>query len=287
MDEPAVIDANCAKTACPPFAPKTTARHPPKLNWPAVRGHELKGGIGSRSAWTWAAIGLALAPGAPLGMLGWFMLLGDDPGSPTGSHALVYSGVMTAVVFAGFGFGAGRLMDRLRSAALHDGLTGLFNRRFLRESLPQLQAGARRRGAPLCVIMLDLDRFKQVNDEYGHLVGDQTLLAVADMLRTHSRRSDLVARYGGEEFAVLCPDTDAETGLAVAERLREAVESLGEAELGYPGPQTISLGVAVQSPKHDLAPEELLDHADVAMYAAKNRGRNRSVSWLDGREYGP
>ncbi|WP_181197341.1 GGDEF domain-containing protein [Enhygromyxa salina] len=240
--------------------------------------------VNPRSAWTWAAIGLGLAPGAPLGLWVVFKLTGADLSDDVCQMALIYSGVATAVVFVTFGGLTGRLMDRLRSASLHDGLTGLFNRRFLRESLPQLQAAAARRSQPLCVLMLDLDLFKRVNDAHGHLVGDQTLCAVAETLRRHSRRSDLVARYGGEEFAVLCPDTDGETGLQVAERLREAVEALGEDRLGHPGPQTVSVGVAIQSPEHELAPEVLLDHADMALYRAKHRGRNQTVAWLDGQE---
>jgi diguanylate cyclase (GGDEF)-like protein len=246
----------------------------------------LLGSIRSlRSAWAWALTGLVLAPGAPLGLWAYFTLVGIPSSDEVARTALIYSAVMTALVFTSFGFGVGWLMDRLRSAALHDGLTGLLNRRFLRESLPQLQASSARRGAPLCLIMLDLDLFKRVNDTYGHLVGDQTLRAVSRALRESSRRSDLVARFGGEEFAVLCPDTDCETGLQVAERLRMAVEALGPAQLGHPGPQTISLGVAVQARDHELTPEKLIDHADVAMYEAKRRGRNRAIAWLDGREY--
>jgi diguanylate cyclase (GGDEF)-like protein len=227
--------------------------------------------------------GLALSPGAPLGL--WLVLELFEPGGAAElrTTALLYSGIATATVFTAFGFGAGRLMDRLRDAALHDGLTSLFNRRFLRESLPRMQAAATRRKQPLCVLMIDLDHFKQVNDRHGHLIGDQTLVAVADALVTHSRRSDLVARYGGEEFAVLCPDTDCEVGLQVAERLREAIAALDAEALGHPGPQTISVGVAVQSPDRQMAPEELLDHADSALYAAKHGGRNRTVTWLDGR----
>jgi diguanylate cyclase (GGDEF)-like protein len=230
----------------------------------------------ARAAVVWSLSGLALAPGAPLGL--WLLYLATDVdlGQRSASMALLYSGVATAVVFTSFGFVAGTLMDRLRRVALHDGLTGLFNRRFLRESLPQLQAGAARRGSPLCVIMLDLDHFKRVNDTHGHLVGDQTLVAIAKALRDHSRRSDLVARYGGEEFAVLCPDTDRATGVQVAERLREAVAQLGADTLGHPGPQTISVGVAIQSPEHELSPEQLLDHADLALYRAKHGGRNRT-----------
>ncbi|HLT35016.1 MAG TPA: GGDEF domain-containing protein [Enhygromyxa sp.] len=232
---------------------------------------------GTRSALVWALTGLALAPGAPAGLWLLFWLAEIDPSEGAVRISLLYSGFATAIVFAAFGYWTGRLMDKLRNAALHDGLTGLFNRRFLRESLPQLQAAAARRKSPLCVVMIDLDHFKRVNDVHGHLVGDQTLAAVGRALRVHSRRSDLVARYGGEEFAVLCPDTDCETGLQVAERLRAAVEQLGAHELGYPGPQTVSLGVAVQSPGHELTPEQLLDHADLALYRAKHRGRNRTA----------
>lgn len=241
---------------------------------------------GIRSAWVWALIGLALAPGAPAGLWLLFDLAGVDASDGAARLALIYSGVATAIVFASFGFWTGRLMDRLRRAALHDGLTGLFNRRFLRESLPQLQAAAARRQSPLCVVMIDLDHFKRVNDEHGHLVGDRTLAAVGRALREHSRRSDVVARYGGEEFAVLCPDTDCETGLRVAERLRAAIERLGPEQLGYSGPQTVSLGVAVQAPTDELTPEQLLDRADVALYRAKHRGRNCAVAWLDDDESG-
>lgn len=151
--------------------------------------------------------------------------------------------------------------------------------------MPQLQAAAARHESPLCVVMIDLDFFKQVNDIHGHLVGDQTLSAVGRALRENSRRSDLIARYGGEEFAVLCPNTDFHTGLEVAERLRAAIERLNPNELGHPGPQTVSLGVAIQSPNRRLTPEELLDHADLALYRAKDRGRNCTVAWLDGEEY--
>lgn len=239
---------------------------------------------GTRSALVWALTGLALAPGAPVGLYLLFRVAAIDPSAGAARLALIYSGIATAIVFASFGYWTGRLMDRLRVAALHDGLTGLFNRRFLRESLPQLQASAARRKSPLCVLMIDLDHFKQVNDAHGHLVGDRTLAAVGRALREHSRRSDLVARYGGEEFAVLCPDTDCETALQVAERLRAAIEQLGAHELGHPGPQTVSLGVAVQSPDESLTPEQLLDQADLALYRAKHRGRNRTVAWVDGAE---
>jgi diguanylate cyclase (GGDEF)-like protein len=192
--------------------------------------------------------------------------------------ALIYSGVATAIAFAAFGAWAGWLMDRLRAAALHDGLTGLFNRRFLREALPSLQAAAKRRGEPLTLLMLDLDHFKGVNDRHGHLVGDQTLRAVAGVLRNQSRASDIVGRYGGEEFAVLCPATDGPTALQVAERLRRAIAELDPEQLGHGGPQTVSIGVAVQTDE-DCSPETLMDRADLALYQAKHGGRNRAAMW--------
>jgi len=241
----------------------------------------------NRLAWRWAAFGLALSPGAPAGL--WLVLRTWVPEATTAFTlpALLYSGLATATVFAGFGWVAGRLMDRLHEAALRDGLTGLFNRRFLRESLPRIQAAAARDGEPLCVLMIDLDHFKAVNDRHGHLIGDQTLRAVADTLRSNSRESDLIARYGGEEFAVLCPRTTCEIGVQVAERLREAVAALDEPALGHPGPQTISLGVAVQSPQRSQSPEALLEQADLALYEAKHRGRNRITARLDGCQLPP
>ena len=238
-----------------------------------------------RSTWTGALVGLVISVGAPLGLWALLRICGLDPSAGAGRVALLYSAIGTAFMFSLLGGISGLLIDRQRDAALRDGLTGLYNRRFLRESLPRLQAAAARAKEPLCVIMLDLDHFKLVNDRHGHLIGDQTLRAVATTLERSSRRSDLVARYGGEEFAVLCPGTDCETGLQVADRLREAVAAIGPEALGHPGPQTVSLGVAVQSPSVELSPEALLDHADEALYAAKDGGRNRSIAWLDGAKF--
>jgi diguanylate cyclase (GGDEF)-like protein len=231
-----------------------------------------------RSAIRLSALGLGLSPGAPIGL--WLFRGWLQPDCDI-EFALVYSGVATAIAFTVFGAWAGGMMDRLRAAAMHDGLTGLFNRRFLREALPSLQAATQRRAEPLCLLMLDLDHFKGVNDRHGHLIGDQTLRAVADVLRNQSRRSDLVVRFGGEEFAVLCPATDGPTGVQVAERLREAIAELGAAELGHPGPQTVSIGIAVQNAEN-FSPDALMDRADVALYQAKHGGRNRTALWRDG-----
>ncbi len=232
----------------------------------------------------WALRGLLLAVGAPLGLIPFLWLFASDLSSTTARVALLYSGVGTAVVFAGVGAFTGRLMDLQRDAALRDGLTGLYNRRFMRETLPRLQAAIARTDAPLCVIMLDLDHFKAVNDTHGHLIGDQTLRAVAEVLEGESRSTDVVARYGGEEFAVLCPRTDLAMGEQVAERLREAIESLDGQALGFPGPQTVSLGLAIQSPSYAASPEQIIDDADAALYRAKHAGRNCVRASVDGSE---
>ena len=227
-----------------------------------------------RARWVWALIGLVLAAGAPLGLGAWLWLRGLDLGGEVAQAALGYSALGTAIVFTLMGAFAGSMMDRQREAALRDGLTGLYNRRFMRESLLRLQAAVQRTEAPLSVIMLDLDHFKRVNDTHGHLVGDQTLRAVAQVLSSSSRASDVVARYGGEEFAILCPDTDRATGERYAERLRRAIEAIDAKALGFPGPQTVSLGLAVQSPSYAPTPEQLLGEADAALYRAKRAGRN-------------
>ncbi len=217
--------------------------------------------------------GALLAPGAPLGL---FLTAKLFPNEDLLVAGLLYSGVATAIVFSAFGYWAGSLMDDLNDAAVRDGLTGLFNRRFMRESFPGLQADAERGRRSLAFLMLDLDRFKRVNDTYGHIVGDQTIRAVADVLSERSRAGDLVARFGGEEFAILCPDTTQEDARELAERLREAVGSLGEAELGHPGPQTVSVGVSVQKIDQPTpSPEALIERADQALYRAKDNGRDR------------
>ena len=130
---------------------------------------------------------------------------------------------------------------------------------------------------PMSVLMLDLDHFKRVNDEHGHATGDRVIQAVSTAMRSHVREEDIVARYGGEEFVVLCPRTNAQQATLVAERLRVAIAGLAQVELGIPGPQTISIGVASPGELSPDACESLLPVADAALYAAKAAGRNRVI----------
>lgn len=161
-----------------------------------------------------------------------------------------------------------------------DSLTGLPNRRAMDDELGRRMAAYRRQGTPVGVLLVDVDRFKSVNDTYGHHVGDQVLKAVAECLRQAVRDSDLLARYGGEEFAVLVAgETDAEFKSA-AERVRQFVERQPVRCEGVELRATISCGVAEASGGEDVA--SLLRRADEALYASKTGGRN-CAHWHDGR----
>lgn len=166
------------------------------------------------------------------------------------------------------------LLDR---QAKQDALTGLADRRVLETHLDKVFADTVREGGDMAVIMCDLDRFKKVNDTYGHDVGDRALLTVVRVLEEHRRDQDLCSRYGGEEFALVLEKTDGETAMRVAERLRTAVEStLFEAD-GDRIPLRLSAGVAAHPDLHVKAGKELLVLADEALIEAKRRGRNRSL----------
>jgi diguanylate cyclase (GGDEF)-like protein len=155
--------------------------------------------------------------------------------------------------------------------AASDALTGLPNRRAADETLKRMAAHAGRTVTPLSVVLVDLDHFKQVNDLHGHELGDKALAAVGQIFSGSLRASDFAARYGGEEFLLLLPDTNRGGALAVAEKLRRAVQ---RAEIRDVGPITASFGVATL-PDDSAEPEDLVRRADRALYAAKANGRNR------------
>lgn len=157
---------------------------------------------------------------------------------------------------------------RLEALLHEDALTGLANRRSILTQLRGLISGARRHERPLAIAIIDIDHFKSVNDQYGHLAGDEVLIAVVGALRGHLRAEDQLGRLGGEEFLVLLPDTGSEAALTATEKLRAEVE---RTEMFVP--VTVSAGVAALEP--DERPEQLMARADAALYAAKEAGRNR------------
>ncbi|MBN9416608.1 hypothetical protein ABS71_17425 [bacterium SCN 62-11] len=164
--------------------------------------------------------------------------------------------------------------NRLYEISVSDGLTNLYNRRYLEQRLAKEISYARRFRKPLTIVMTDVDFFKKLNDTYGHQAGDQALRQVSDTLTAALRDYDVVARYGGEEFAVILLSTPRGRGASTAERLRQAVEDI---EIKFRGQRikvTISLGVA-SFPEDSDDPDELIDLADKALYEAKHRGRNQ------------
>jgi diguanylate cyclase (GGDEF)-like protein/PAS domain S-box-containing protein len=169
------------------------------------------------------------------------------------------------------------LEDELRRLSVTDDLTGLYNQRFFYATLAREVEAARRYGAPLALLLLDLDHFKVFNDSYGHLEGDRVLKRFANTMQAAVRATDLACRYGGEEFVVLLPHTDAKEALVVAERIRESVEAL-EFYPVVPGQGqrkariTVSVGASLFTAKGDM--NDLVRQADVAMYRAKAAGRN-------------
>ena len=156
---------------------------------------------------------------------------------------------------------------QLQTLSVTDGLTGLKNRRAFEERLNEEFSRARRYGTQLSFLLLDVDNFKQFNDTFGHLAGDELLQALARLLEKHNRIEDFVARYGGEEFAIIIPNTDLESALITAERCRSEIEKL-------PHQVTISIGVSTLSATMPNA-NALVAAADIALYDAKNNGRNR------------
>ena len=168
--------------------------------------------------------------------------------------------------------------QELEQIALHDPLTGLANRRKFQDRYELERLRQARLGLPLTLILADVDHFKQVNDVWGHIVGDICLKAVANLLASHLRPIDMVARFGGEEFLVLLSDANAAEGTMVAEKLRRALESksIDTGLAAQPTLQiTASFGVSTLLPSENIPLEALIERADGAVYAAKRGGRNR------------
>ena len=172
-----------------------------------------------------------------------------------------------------------RFTRQLYESAVKDGLTGLYNRRYLDDRLEAEAMYALRHRAPLTLMIVDIDHFKRVNDEHGHRVGDATLREVAQRLSSTLHGEDVIARYGGEEFAILCRGTDRERGRKLAERLRLVLAPELALTEDVSLKVTISIGIAVVPGPGVGDARELVRAADEALYEAKRQGRDRSVSF--------
>ena len=219
-------------------------------------------------------IALALAILATAAYLAAGLLANPTPGiRPLIAMAVNLTGLY---LLAYIGASVGREQRRARDAAIRlstvDSLTGLYNRTFFFTALEREIARGDRSGRAFCLVMLDLDNLKEVNDRYGHIAGDQVLRSVADMVKGGVRKIDVAARYGGDEFVALLPETDPTGGWVLAEKIRLMV-----AEQGMPGVDpapTVSVGV-VSYPADGRSADALLVSADRAMYASKRGGKNR------------
>ena len=166
------------------------------------------------------------------------------------------------------------LQDELREQAIRDPLTGLFNRRYMEETLERELARAAREGISIGICMADIDQFKSFNDQHGHRAGDMILKNLADIFTTYSRAGDVVCRYGGEEFLILMPGADLDVTARRAEDWRRAFEQAKVEHEGESLYATLSLGVAV-FPQQGTTSDELLKQADDALYLSKHNGKNQ------------
>lgn len=163
-------------------------------------------------------------------------------------------------------------VERVKQLAYRDGLTGIYNRRYFESKILEEISRHSRYGGTVAMLMFDIDHFKNVNDEFGHLLGDEVLKQVAQLLTRQLRKLDVVCRYGGEELAVILPSTQLSAAERVAEKLRQTIESFEFP--GVPRPITVSVGVS-EFPTHGCDRDQIVRAADAALYCAKQSGRNR------------
>jgi diguanylate cyclase (GGDEF)-like protein len=172
---------------------------------------------------------------------------------------------------------------QLQEISITDSLTGLYNRSHLMEPLAGEVARARRHNRPFTLLIMDIDHFKSYNDTYGHLAGDEALRRNGLLLKESIRSCDYAARYGGEEFILILPETGAEDGVGMAERIRNQIAEKEMGSDGNPLKVTVSVGVA-SFPRDGDDPHSLMKRADAALYEAKRRGRYRVVLSGEGRK---
>jgi len=166
--------------------------------------------------------------------------------------------------------------NALRRLAETDPMTNLSNRRYFNHAAKSLMELAKRDKTELTVVMLDIDKFKEVNDNYGHDIGDDVIIAIANNLLEMTRKSDLACRFGGEEFILLLPETSLDGAMIIAEKIRKKIESFSLSLEGNKSVNvTVSLGVSQVDIENDPNIESVIKRADIALYKAKENGRNR------------
>jgi diguanylate cyclase (GGDEF)-like protein len=237
----------------------------------------------------YALTGIVLGLGAPIGALFFRIILAPDAAATAwayewevAAYYYVYMAVGTTVAFGVFGYVLGRRNEDLGNLSVTDGLTGLYNHRYLQEQLAREIQRSDRYQTPLTCLMTDIDDFKKVNDQHGHLFGDLALRTIADLVQTSVRRTDVVGRYGGEELLVIMPQTDEASALPLAERIVNTVaDHAFKTDASETVHITLSIGLATYpDPDRGIKTQSaLLSAADQAMYKAKLSGKNRAIVW--------
>lgn len=169
--------------------------------------------------------------------------------------------------------------EQLQKMALTDPLTKLGNRATFDMNIKHAAACTQRSGSPYSLLMIDLDHFKNFNDNYGHQTGDSVLRSVADAIQSSARDADICCRYGGEEFAVILPDTKANNAEVLAERIHKQVAKVSRKQPSGRMPITVSIGISCANAHSSAHPTQLIEEADQALYLAKDNGRNRTETW--------
>ena len=183
--------------------------------------------------------------------------------------------ILTASHLSARGIAAAKRLTVLEHQCMTDGLTGIFNRRYFDQQIRAELQRAWRQKQPMSLMLIDIDFFKQFNDNFGHQAGDEVLVRVCRLIRELSRSNDVVARYGGEEIAVIAPGANMDAALKQAERLREMIaDTLFDLGRGEPQCVTVSIGITQAHKLDSGLPESMIARADKALYLAKEAGRN-------------
>lgn len=199
------------------------------------------------------------------GPIGWYR--GESIPSKK-DNIVVWSGIVTDITRQH------KVEEKLKALVATDHLTTLYNKRYFTETSTQIMLLAQRNSTPLSIMMLDIDQFKNINDTYGHIVGDLVIVECADKLLDLSRKSDILCRFGGDEFITILPETQVEGTFVIAEKIRKSIENIVIEVNNELITFTVSIGVSQLMPD-DTIVEELIQRADHALYHAKNLGRNQ------------
>ncbi len=249
--------------------------------------HLLKGALSP--PFKFSLIGVLLGLGAPVGSL--ILRLFAQPSGglwtrlmaewQSATYYYLYMSFGTTIAFGLFGYVLGGLNKDLQDLSITDGLTTIYNHRYIQEHLTQEVQRSDRFHTPLTCMMIDIDDFKRVNDRFGHVFGDKVLVTIARLIRQAVRTTDVLGRYGGEEFFVVMPQTETDDALPVAERLRTSIAEHSFKTDGCEVRVSVSVGLATYPRKdHGVKSKNgVLSAADQALYEAKRMGKNRTIAW--------